>query len=118
MVTRQDLQPLSCRFAFNTFDTQQKRLRFPNENTRTYTGTTSAGQLPFYRAQSNHRRQSMARQGTARAVEQPQAKPSVAGTTHEDVSSLAYALWQARGCPEGSPEEDWFNAESALKAKL
>ncbi|MFZ0335407.1 MAG: DUF2934 domain-containing protein [Candidatus Acidiferrales bacterium] len=60
----------------------------------------------------------MAKQAAARAVEQPQAKPSAADPTHEDVSTLAYSLWQARGCPEGSPEEDWFNAASALKAKL
>jgi hypothetical protein len=31
--------------------------------------------------------------------------------------ALAYQLWEARGCPEGTPEEDWFNAEKALAAK-
>src|ERR1022692_4786373 len=30
--------------------------------------------------------------------------PSNADTT----PALARALWKARGCPEGSPEEDWF----------
>jgi Protein of unknown function (DUF2934) len=29
----------------------------------------------------------------------------------EQIAALAYALWQARGCPEGSPEVDWFQAE-------
>lgn len=28
----------------------------------------------------------------------------------------AYFRWQARGCPEGSPEEDWFRAEQELTA--
>ena len=37
--------------------------------------------------------------------------------THEDIAALAYSLWQARGCPEGTPDEDWFNAETALKTK-
>ncbi|MBZ5636621.1 MAG: DUF2934 domain-containing protein [Acidobacteriia bacterium] len=37
--------------------------------------------------------------------------------TSEDISALAYSLWQARGCPDGMPDEDWFNAEKALKAK-
>lgn len=60
----------------------------------------------------------MATQAATRAVEQPKAKPSVADPTHEDITAVAYSLWQARGCPEGSPDEDWFNAESALKAKL
>ena len=31
------------------------------------------------------------------------------------VSKRAYELWIERGCPEGSPEEDWFRAESELK---
>jgi hypothetical protein len=35
---------------------------------------------------------------------------------HEQIAALAYALWQERGCPEGSPEEDWFRAEAELKA--
>lgn len=33
---------------------------------------------------------------------------------HEEIASLAYALWQRRGCPEGSAESDWFEAEQQL----
>jgi hypothetical protein len=36
--------------------------------------------------------------------------------THKDIAALAYALWQERGCPEGSPEEDWGRAEQELSA--
>ena len=36
---------------------------------------------------------------------------------HEDIAALAHALWQARGCPEGSPEEDWFHAAQELRAR-
>jgi hypothetical protein len=36
---------------------------------------------------------------------------------HEDIAALAHALWQARGCPEGSPEEDWFHAVQELRAR-
>ncbi|MGD1097981.1 MAG: DUF2934 domain-containing protein [Bryobacteraceae bacterium] len=25
-------------------------------------------------------------------------------------------MWQARGCPDGSPEEDWLRAEQELTA--
>jgi hypothetical protein len=32
----------------------------------------------------------------------------------EDIAQLAYALWQERGCPIGSPESDWFEAEQKL----
>ena len=34
---------------------------------------------------------------------------------HEDIATLAHTLWQARGCPEGSPEEDWFHAVQKLR---
>ena len=32
-----------------------------------------------------------------------------------DITELAYQLWNDRGCPMGSPDEDWFRAESELK---
>jgi hypothetical protein len=36
---------------------------------------------------------------------------------HEDIAARAYALWEARGCPQGSPEEDWFHAAQELRAR-
>jgi hypothetical protein len=33
-----------------------------------------------------------------------------------DIAALAYRLWQERGCPIGSPEEDWLRAEELLTA--
>ena len=33
----------------------------------------------------------------------------------EDIARLAYALWQNRGCPIGSAEIDWFEAEQKLR---
>jgi len=32
----------------------------------------------------------------------------------EEVARLAYSYWLARGCPEGSPEEDWLRAEQEV----
>lgn len=32
------------------------------------------------------------------------------------IAVLAYQLWQQRGCPEGSGEEDWARAEALLRA--
>ena len=32
----------------------------------------------------------------------------------DHVAELAYTLWKSRGCPIGSPEEDWFKAEQEL----
>jgi hypothetical protein len=33
----------------------------------------------------------------------------------EDIAKLAYVLWQQRGCPYGTPEFDWFEAERKLR---
>jgi hypothetical protein len=34
--------------------------------------------------------------------------------SRERVSQLAYSYWQVRGCPNGSPDEDWFRAACEL----
>lgn len=36
---------------------------------------------------------------------------------HNEIEFLAYLHWIERGCPWGSPEQDWFRAESELKAQ-
>lgn len=33
---------------------------------------------------------------------------------HGEIAALAYQLWHERGCPIGSPDEDWFRAEAEL----
>jgi hypothetical protein len=34
--------------------------------------------------------------------------------TANDIAALAYQLWEARGCPMGSPDEDWYRAEELI----
>jgi hypothetical protein len=34
------------------------------------------------------------------------------------VGKLAYQLWEERGRPSGSPEQDWFRAEEQLRHHL
>lgn len=34
---------------------------------------------------------------------------------HAEIEALAYEHWQARGCPHGSPQEDWFHAAEDLR---
>ncbi len=43
--------------------------------------------------------------GTATVAEQPA------------IAVRAYELWQERGCPNGSDQEDWFRAEQELKGR-
>jgi Protein of unknown function (DUF2934) len=48
--------------------------------------------------------------GTASASHYQASESSM----QEDLAKLAYGLWQARGCPYGSPEVDWLEAERQL----
>lgn len=34
------------------------------------------------------------------------------------IELLAYLNWQARGCPHGSPEEDWIRAERQVDLEM
>jgi len=34
--------------------------------------------------------------------------------TNEDIARHAYALWESRGRPVGSPDEDWHRAKEQL----
>lgn len=42
---------------------------------------------------------------------------SVAIPDGQEVADRAYQRWVERGCPQGSPEEDWFEAERELRSK-
>ncbi len=35
----------------------------------------------------------------------------------QDIAKLAYAIWQKRGSPIGSGEEDWIEAEKQLRGR-
>jgi Protein of unknown function (DUF2934) len=35
--------------------------------------------------------------------------------SNEDVARRAYSLWEERGRPLGSPEEDWYKAKEELR---
>ena len=36
---------------------------------------------------------------------------------HKEIADLAQDLWRARGCPKGSPQEDWFQAVEQLRTR-
>lgn len=48
-------------------------------------------------------------------VEEPFREQGLNGLDHEDVAVLAYELWTDRGCPQGSPDDDWFHAIQVLR---
>lgn len=58
--------------------------------------------------------------GNASKVEAVNSHPiyaatSTIGPTQEEIKTLAYQCWQRRGCPAGTPELDWLQAENELK---
>jgi hypothetical protein len=36
---------------------------------------------------------------------------------HDQIAARAHEIWLARGCPEGSPEADWFRAAEELRSR-
>jgi Protein of unknown function (DUF2934) len=58
---------------------------------------------------------------TRQALEHSQnaSENSHTGATfgHHEIEALAHEFWQARGCPEGSPEVDWFQAVKELRTR-
>ena len=38
------------------------------------------------------------------------------GIDQGEIARRAYQLWEQRGCPAGSPESDWYQAEAELRA--
>ena len=35
--------------------------------------------------------------------------------SRDQIAAKAFELWQARGCPQGSAERDWLDAEAELQ---
>jgi hypothetical protein len=55
--------------------------------------------------------------GSAAAPSGNSVGHGVAAFGHNEIASLAHELWQSRGCPNGSPDEDWFHAVEQLRAR-
>ena len=45
------------------------------------------------------------------------AEHGITAFGHDEIAALAHELWQARGCPVGSPEEDWYHAAEQLRSR-
>lgn len=54
---------------------------------------------------------------SAPAIARPDAlqrNPEMNNPSHEEIANLAYILWQQRGAPAGTAEQDWMEAEKQL----
>ena len=54
-------------------------------------------------------------QGHSRAADTP--GHGIGSFGHDGTAVLAHELWQGRGCPTGSPDEDWFRAVEELRSR-
>ena len=39
------------------------------------------------------------------------SKSTMTVRSDQDIAVIAYHLWELRGCPQGSPDTDWYLAE-------
>jgi hypothetical protein len=62
---------------------------------------------------------SCARTQVGRARRETHQAPVVAppAPSHEEIARLAYTYWESRGRQHGSPEDDWYRAESELQRR-
>jgi len=63
-----------------------------------------------------HSRQALEHAPKGDRHNQPTHEHGIATFGHDEIEARAYELWQARGCPNGSPEEDWFHAAEDLRS--
>jgi hypothetical protein len=66
---------------------------------------------------AKHEERARKHTGTTTGAASAAMAPETAGERieHGEIARLAYSYWEARGCPLGSPDEDWFHAELDLR---
>jgi hypothetical protein len=76
-----------------------------------------AGRVMALLGQKQDRNLESRRERLGKMLETFLAIGSAASPSEAAVADLARVMWEARGCPEGVPEDDWFRAENALKSR-
>jgi hypothetical protein len=79
----------------------------------TYVTPGASGSSPAPEIVSGARGSGMTPRGTIATDE----NATVRLPGNDEISVRAYERWHQRGCPEGSPEVDWCEAEEELKTK-
>lgn len=53
-----------------------------------------------------------------RTTPQQSAGSSAQAISHEKIAQRAYEKWCKRGCPQGSDQQDWHEAEAELRSEM
>jgi Protein of unknown function (DUF2934) len=53
--------------------------------------------------------------GGGAAISEYAKDTAAVSPTESEIAAVAHQLWLANGCPAGSDQEDWFQAEAILK---
>ena len=59
-----------------------------------------------------------ARESSHRSDEATDLEIEHPGLDREAIGRLAYFYWEERGCPNDSPDEDWFRAEAEIRRRV
>jgi DUF2934 family protein len=59
----------------------------------------------------------LAKRKTRKTPAESAAVPAPRPVSDEEIAMRAYALWESRGKPLGSPDEDWHNATQQIRGK-
>ena len=69
---------------------------------------------PISKSSKSPAKQTTAAVGTKAAPPRRRPRKKLETPTEEEIRQRAYALWESRGRPMGSPEADWFNAQNQI----
>jgi hypothetical protein len=100
-----------------TYQNRQREAEIREEPSQTHRVGEHQGKQEHLTGQE-HSRQSL--EHNRRADQQPETPTvghGIVAFGHAEIAARAHQLWQDRGCPEGSPDEDWFRATEELRSR-
>lgn len=112
-----DLGVQDARQALKSADTRPVREECSRRANRAYARATRLLPLVVEMTENERTRVESRLEHLQRMLAALSAIRSTSTPAEDEIATLARAVWEARGSPEGLPEEDWFRAERALKTQ-
>ena len=101
----------------STYENRQRAVELQNAAAHTHrVAEQKRGEQEHLTAHEQTRQAAEHHSEEAQAADGGTTGHGVLAFSHEDIAARAYSLWEARGCPEGSSDEDWFRAVKELRS--